>query len=280
GYDTTIGNVTVHVVGSGAPVANAGQDQTPGRGKLVTLDGSGSTDPDNDTISYAWTQVDAFGNPLDAGDPLPLTLPNPTARKPPFTAPVIPGSPQAIYFKLVVTDSPAGLASAPDYVQINLLENQAPVANAGAAQTNKATNSTVTLVGTASSDIDQGDTLTYAWTQVDPNTNLPLDPGPTKVTLNNSTVASPTFVAPHFAASTTLKFQLVVTDSFGAPSSAAFTTVQINANRAPAVGTPSVTPSSRPIGTTVTVTVPASANDADGDPVAGFTYQWVQTDSA
>ena len=30
----------------------------------------------------------------------------------------------------------------------------------------------------------------------------------------------------------------------------------------------------------MTVTVPASAADADGDPVAGFTYQWVQTDSA
>ena len=46
GYDTTIGTVTVNVVGSGAPLANAGPDQTPGRGKLVTLDGSGSTDPD------------------------------------------------------------------------------------------------------------------------------------------------------------------------------------------------------------------------------------------
>ena len=58
GFDTTNGNVTVTVVGSGTPLANAGPDQTPGRGKLVTLDGSGSTDPDNDPITYAWTQVD------------------------------------------------------------------------------------------------------------------------------------------------------------------------------------------------------------------------------
>ena len=36
---------------------------------------------------------------------------------------------------------------------------------------------------------------------------------PTLVTLSSSTAISPTFVAPHFAASTTLKFQLVVTDS-------------------------------------------------------------------
>ena len=29
----------------------------------------------------------------------------------------------------------------------------------------------------------------------------------------------------------------------------------------------------------MTVTIPAPANDADGDPAAGFTYQWVQTNS-
>ena len=139
----------------------------------------------------------------------------------------------------------------------------------------------MTLTGAASSDIDTGSTLSYAWVQVDPATDLPLDPGPTKVNLVEPECVGPTFVAPHFAASTTLKFRLIVTDNFAVPAErAAFTTVQINANRAPAVGTPTATPASRPIGTVVTITVPASAADADGDPVAGFTYQWVQTDSA
>ena len=280
GYGTTEGTVTVTVVGSGTPVASAGPDQTPGRGRVVTLDGSGSSDPDTDPITYAWVQVDGAGVPLDSGDPFHVTLSSATAQKPTFTAPIIIGTPVALHFALRVTDVPYGLVSGADTVDITLLENQAPVADAGAAQTNKATNSVVTLSGAASSDIDISDPLTYAWVQVDPLTDLPLDPGPTKVTLSNPAIVNPTFASPHFATSTTLKFRLVVTDAHATSSAPAFTTVQINANRAPAVGTPSATPSSRPVGTTVTVTVPASAADADGDPVAGFTYQWVQTADA
>ena len=80
----------------------------------------------------------------------------------------------------------------------------------------------MTLTGAASSDIDTGETLTSAWVQVDPNTDLPLGPDPTLVTLSSSTATSPTFTAPHFAASTTLKFRLVVTDAapFNAVSAA------------------------------------------------------------
>lgn len=38
-----------------APVANAGPDQAVNTGTLVTLDGSGSTDENGDTLTYAWS---------------------------------------------------------------------------------------------------------------------------------------------------------------------------------------------------------------------------------
>ena len=37
------------------PVANAGPDQSVARGAMVHLDGSGSTDPDGDQLTFSWS---------------------------------------------------------------------------------------------------------------------------------------------------------------------------------------------------------------------------------
>ena len=50
-----------------APTANAGPDQTVDEGDLVTLDGSGSTDPEGETLTFDWTA------------PAGVTLSDPTA---------------------------------------------------------------------------------------------------------------------------------------------------------------------------------------------------------
>jgi hypothetical protein len=76
-----------------APIANAGSDQNVNANALVTLDGSGSSDPDgNLPLTYYWTQT---GGPA-------VTLSNPAIVAPSFTA---PSDPAVLTFILAVTDS-------------------------------------------------------------------------------------------------------------------------------------------------------------------------------
>ncbi|GAB4277226.1 MAG: hypothetical protein Kow0080_28050 [Candidatus Promineifilaceae bacterium] len=87
------------------PTANAGPDQNVEIGTAVTLDGSGSSDPDGNTpLTYGWTQT---GGPA-------VTLSDATAVNPTFTAPNVSA---VLTFTLTVTDS-LGLAGAPDTVVI------------------------------------------------------------------------------------------------------------------------------------------------------------------
>jgi subtilisin len=97
-----------------APVANAGIDQTVFVNSTVTLDGSGSTDPDKDTLTYSWSQT--------AG-PATVTLSSNTAVKPTFS-PLVTGT---YKFSLVVNDGK--LSSASDEAIITVREsNSAPSA--------------------------------------------------------------------------------------------------------------------------------------------------------
>jgi len=81
-----------------SPTANAGPDQYAYADDIVTLDGSGSTDPDNNIVTYLWEQI---------GEPT-VTLLDPNAMKPQFEANVPAGS--SLSFKLTVTDA-GGLSS-------------------------------------------------------------------------------------------------------------------------------------------------------------------------
>src|SRR5690606_38416201 len=97
--------ITVLPVPNEAPVAEAGTDQSVLVGDEVVLDGSGSTDPDGDTLTYAWT--------LTGPDGSTATLADATTATPSFT-PDLAGEYAAT---LVVNDGTVD--STPDTVTIS-----------------------------------------------------------------------------------------------------------------------------------------------------------------
>jgi LmbE family N-acetylglucosaminyl deacetylase len=113
--------------GNQAPTADAGNDQTVTRQATVTLDGSGSSDPNGDSLTYQWTQT--------AGPS--VTLSDPTAVKPTFTAPATSAT---LTFQLVVSDGK--LNSSPSGVSISVTSDVAMAATATASSQNTSTSQT------------------------------------------------------------------------------------------------------------------------------------------
>jgi hypothetical protein len=85
-----------------APVANAGLDQNVDQGMSVSLNGTGSTDPDGGILSYSWLQTGGA----------PVTLDNPNSAQPRFLA-TTGGAGSSLVFRLTVGD-PGGLSASDD----------------------------------------------------------------------------------------------------------------------------------------------------------------------
>jgi hypothetical protein len=203
--------VTIHVLNTNdPPVAVAAASPSPApEGATVTLDGSGSSDPNNtisdphhDILTYTWTQVGASTVSI-VPDPL-------DPSKATFIAPM-----EETTLSFVLTVSDGDCSTQADPVSITVVQaNHQPVAAVLPPVVTVAEGATAHLDGSSSYDPDgAGDTLTYAWTQTDADGPHPVLTTPTSNTTD--------FVAPTFGpGGGTLHFQLTVTDSHNASSSA------------------------------------------------------------
>jgi hypothetical protein len=115
--DTCIVNVTWT---NDAPTADAGPYKTAYEGHLVTLDGSGSTDPDDGIASYHWQHV---------GGPPAVALIGADTPYVRFVAPDISGISTSLTLELTVTDH-GGLQDT-DATIVDILPEQRPTTSSG-----------------------------------------------------------------------------------------------------------------------------------------------------
>ena len=160
--------------GNAAPTADAGGDVSAEVGRVVTLDGSGSSDPDGDPLEYGWEIVKAPSGSA-------ATLINKDKADPQFI-PDVDG-----VYDLVLVVSDGARESEPDRMAVTAaMTNGKPVANAGPDQTVNV-GDTVRLNGSSSADPD-GDALQFTWT-------LTTRPSGSATVLTSSTSPTPSFTA-------------------------------------------------------------------------------------
>ena len=247
------------------PVADAGPDQTVGKGAKVTLNGSNSTDVGGPGIaSYLWTQTGGTR----------VRLSNASAAIATFTAPWRTG---ALTFELTVKDNNGLQSTDTCIVNVATAKQAATVAtadagsdqtvNEGTTITLDASNSTdnegttVTLNGSDSTAPNKG-ALSYLWQQID---------GPA-VTLSDPNSPQLTFEAPQIGSgAVSMRFRLTVTNKYGLKSTdTCFVNVTMADGAPQAVAGPTETAMEGSV-----VTLDASSSAAPGCGMAS--YRWHQS---
>ena len=222
-----------------APIASAGPDASYDLGEIaIQLNGTGSRDPDGDSLTYEWAQT--AGPPVTLRSAGSATAWFESAR-----------AEQTLTFQLRVADEDG--ATSTDTVTV-ALTNSPPTAEAGADQDAKRSQE-VTLRGSGNDDALQ-DNLIYEWSQV---------AGP-PVVLSDVAAATPTFTTPDEPGD--LVFSLTVSD--GQIESNPDTTTVTVRNTQPVADAGLRQEVSR--GERVTLDGRASI-DPDGD---RLTYRWTQ----
>ena len=205
-------SVTVEENPNQIPLAHAGDSQEAYTETVVVLDGSLSSDPDDDPLTYLWSQKDG---------PVTVAISDATSE----TASFVGYFPGVYTFELIVEDGQ--VASLPAEVAITLTREDgevgtnAPPTAFVADEVTGSVGAEIELDGTGSSDPD-GDTLTYEWSVV---------ASPESVTLLDADTHTARFTP---GVQGLYEFQLTVSD--GSYSASAQTTVIASAhldNQAP-----------------------------------------------
>jgi hypothetical protein len=237
--DGQLDDPDVCVVTNHAPVAQAGADTTASVGTTVFFDGTASSDPDGNPLTFQWSFV---GQPTGST----ATLANPTSP----TSSFLLAHPGTYIVQVLVSD---GSLTHTDSVTVSTV-NSAPVAEAGTGQSGPI-GTIITLDGSTSSDVD-GNLLTYQWTLV------------SKPTSSLATLTAPNSLTPSFTIDVFGDYvvQLLVHD--GTTSSTPDTVTISTLNSAPIAK--ASTDQSAHVGETVTLDG-SSSSDLDGNPL---TFHW------
>jgi len=156
GTPNATATATVDFVVNAPPEIAASVSPTSGPpGATVTLDGSGITDPDGDTLSFAWEEVPTSGNS-------PVTISNPTGASATFVVPSYSGTiaQRTRRYRLTVTDVVGPVSTTVEFVPNRppglpgLISNKAKIRYDGA--------DSATLMASSMVDPD-GDPLTFTW---------------------------------------------------------------------------------------------------------------------
>jgi len=230
------------------PIADAGPDRISHPRDMVTLDGSGSSDPEEDyPLTYSWQFTSKPEGSI-------AVLSDANTVSPSFAVDMLGD----YVIELFVTDS-LGAQSVADQIVIGTF-NASPVADAGPGQTVHPRDM-VTLDGSGSSDPEEDYPLTYSW-------QFTSKPEDSIAVLSDANTVSPSLTVDMLG---DYVIELVVTDSLGAESAA--DQVVIDTFNAPPVADAGLDQVIIEIGTTVELDGTGS-NDPEGD---GITYLWAIT---
>ncbi len=241
-------STVVHVtnVNNGPSAEVTGSSDTVNEGEVAILNGTSSTDPDNDPLTYSWVQEKGTAVELMGTGPIVT-----------FVAPpeLYPGS-ESLFFHLIVSDGL--LSSNPKNVIVTVKSVNLPPVAYISCPASVDERAPVILDGQGSYDPDGGH-LKFTWRQLQgtPNIDFPV------IDADDATLA---FTAPSLTSSKNdMEFALTVTDN-GGLAALATCTVRVNDITPPAIAAhgPVSAEATSLAGAVANYDLPATLDNVDG----------------